>query len=172
MKDRYYVLFLCTANSACSLMGEALVNSMGGDRQRAFSAGSHPTGQVHPVAAQVLESAGLPTANLRSKSWEEFAHSNARKMDLIITVCDHAAGETCPTWPGHPVTVHWSIPDPAIATGTSEQIQNAFSTALKMLQQRISLLLALPLDTLDSVAAKSRIEQLGQTPDPSTHPLL
>lgn len=171
MKDRYYVLFLCTGNSARSLMGEALVNAMAGERLRAFSAGSHPTGQVHPMTVHVLESAGLPTTNLRSKSWEEFAHSNARKMDLIITVCDQAAGEACPTWPGHPVRVHWSIPDPARVDGTPEQIQEAFTATLKMLQQRISQLLALPLETLDSVAAKSCIEQLGQKPEPSTNPL-
>lgn len=112
----------------------------------------------------MLESAGLATANLRSKSWDEFAGAGAPEMDLIITVCDRAAGETCPTWPGHPVTAHWSIPDPAAATGTPEQIRRAFSVALQMLQQRISLLLALRPEAWDRLAMKTRVEQIDQTP--------
>lgn len=160
MKDRYNVLFVCTGNSARSLMAEALANSLGRERLRAYSAGSHPEGQVHPVAMQVLEGAGLSTSNLRSKSWDEFAGPDASEMDLIITVCDRAAGETCPSWPGHPVTAHWSIPDPVTATGTPEQIQKAFSIALQTLQQRISLLLALRPDVWDRLAIKTRLEQV------------
>jgi len=164
VKDRYNVLFVCTGNSARSLMAEALANALGRERLQAFSAGSHPEGQVHPLTLQVLESAGLATANLRSKSWDEFAGAGAPEMDLIITVCDRAAGETCPTWPGHPVTAHWSIPDPAAATGTPEQIRRAFSVALQMLQQRISLLLALRPEAWDRLAMKTRVEQIDQTP--------
>ena len=164
MKDRYNVLFICTGNSARSLMAETLANALGRKRLQAFSAGSHPEGQVHPVALQVLEAVGLTTANLRSKSWDEFAGAGALEMDLIITVCDRAAGETCPTWPGHPVTAHWSIPDPGAATGTPEQIYKAFSISLQMLQQRISLLLALRPEAWDRWATKTRLEQIGQTP--------
>lgn len=160
MKDRYNVLFICTGNSPRSLMAEAVANSLGRGQLRAFSAGSHPKGEVHPKARQVLENVGLPTAGLRSKSWDEFAGADAPEMDLIITVCDRAAGETCPTWPGHPLTGHWSVPDPATATGTPEQVQKAFSNALQLQQQRISLLLALRPEALDRLAMKTALGQM------------
>ena len=164
MKDCYNVLFVCTANSARSIMAEALANSLGRGRLKAFSAGSQPKGHVHPVALAVMSAAGLPTAGLRSKAWEEFAGAEAPEMDLILTVCDRAAGETCPVWPGHPVTAHWSVPDPASATGSPEQIHKAFSNALLVLQQRISLLLALRLEALDRLAVETKLHQLDESP--------
>lgn len=155
MKDRYNVLFVCTRNSARSLMAETLANRLGGERIRAFSAGNHPDGRVHPGAVRALTAAGLATSELRSKSWDEFTVSDAPVMDLIITVCDRAAGETCPHWPGHPVTAHWSVPDPAAAHGSQEQVQRAFSLALQMLQQRISLLLSLRPEAWDRLSIES-----------------
>lgn len=155
MKDRYNVLFVCTRNSARRLMAETLANRLGGERIRAFSAGNHPDGRVHPGAVRALTAAGLATSELRSKSWDEFTVSDAPVMDLIITVCDRAAGETCPHWPGHPVTAHWSVPDPAAAHGSQEQVQRAFSLALQMLQQRISLLLSLRPEAWDRLSIES-----------------
>ncbi|MBP6726228.1 MAG: arsenate reductase ArsC [Thauera sp.] len=163
MKDRYNVLFLCTGNSARSQMAEALANSMGRNRLRAFSAGSHPKGEVHPIALQVLKSADVSTERLRSKSWDEFAGPDAPEMDLIITVCDRAAGEQCPLWPGHPLTAHWSLSDPAHATGTPEQIHKAFANALHALQQRISLLLSLPMEGLDRLAIQTKLHQINES---------
>ena len=162
MKDHYNVLFLCTGNSARSQMAEALAKSLGRNRLRAFSAGSHPKGEVHPIALQVLKSAGISTEGLRSKSWDEFAGTDAPEMDLIITVCDRAAGEQCPVWPGHPLTAHWSLSDPAHATGTHEQVQKAFTNAMHALQQRISLLLSLPLEGLDRLAAQTRLHRINE----------
>lgn len=161
MKDRYNVLFVCTGNSARSQMAEALANSLGRDRVRAFSAGSHPAGRIHPMALQIMEGAGLDVTGLRSKSWSEFAQPDAPSMDLVITVCDRAAGESCPVWPGQPVTAHWTIPDPASVTGTPEQVRKAFSHALLVLQQRISLLLSLRMEALDRLAAETRLRQIG-----------
>lgn len=155
MKDRYNVLFVCTRNSARSLMAETLANRLGGERIRAFSAGNHPDGRVHPGAVRALTAAGLATSELRSKSWDEFTVSDAPVMDLIITVCDRAAGETCPNWPGHPVTAHWSIPDPAAVEGTPELSQKAFSMALQMLQHRIALLLSLRPEAWDRLSIES-----------------
>ena len=155
MKDRYNVLFVCTRNSARRLMAETLANRLGGERIRAFSAGNHPDGRVHPGAVRALTAAGLATSELRSKSWDEFTVSDAPVMDLIITVCDRAAGETCPNWPGHPVTAHWSIPDPAAVEGTPEQSQKAFSMALQMLQHRIALLLSLRPEAWDRLSIES-----------------
>lgn len=163
MKDRYNVLFLCTGNSARSQMAEALANSLGRNRFRAYSAGSHPKGEVHPLALQVMQAAGVPTDGLRSKSWDEFAGPDAPEMDLIITVCDRAAGEQCPAWPGHPMTAHWSVPDPASATGTPEQTHKAFTNAMHVLQQRISLLLALRMEGLDSLAAETKLRQISES---------
>lgn len=165
MKDRYNVLFVCTGNSARSQMAEALANSLGSGRVRAFSAGSHPAGRVHPMALQIMSDAGLDVTGLRSKSWSEFAQPGAPSMDLVITVCDRAAGESCPVWPGQPITAHWSIPDPAAVTGTSEQIHKAFSNALIVLQQRISLLLSLRMEALDRLAAETRLRQISDTPE-------
>lgn len=162
MKDRYNVLFICTGNSARSIMAEAIANRLGGGRLRAFSAGSHPEGNVHPGALHVLETAGLATSGLRSKSWQEFTPADAPVMDLVITVCDRAAGEPCPNWPGHPVTAHWSVPDPAAVHSRPEQVQRAFSLALQMLQQRISLLLSLRPEAWDRLSIESH-------PDPAVN---
>ncbi|WP_449284074.1 arsenate reductase ArsC [Luteimonas qiangzhengi] len=163
MKDKYNVLFVCTGNSARSVMAETLANRLGHGRLRAYSAGSHPEGHVHPLAIQVLEATGLPTDGLRSKSWDEFSAPGAPRMDLIITVCDRAAGEACPHWLGHPVTAHWSIPDPSAAAGTREHQLNAFGDALQMLQQRISLLLSLQPEAWDRLAIEA-LPDGGETP--------
>ena len=148
MARRYNLLFLCTGNSARSIMAEVLANQLGKDRSQAYSAGSHPRGTVHPLALQVLNEAGLPTDSLRSKPWDEFAAPGAPEMDLVITVCDRAAGEVCPVWPGHPVTAHWGIEDPAAIEGAPEHVRRAFTNTLHLLQHRISLLLALKLEAL------------------------
>ncbi|HEY0661939.1 MAG TPA: arsenate reductase ArsC [Lysobacter sp.] len=164
MKDRYNVLFVCTGNSARSQMAEALANSLGKGRVRAFSAGSHPAGRVQPMALQVMADAGLDVSVLRSKSWAEFAQPGAPEMDLVITVCDRAGGESCPVWPGQPITAHWSIPDPVGVTGTPEQVHKAFLNTLLLLQQRISLLLSLRMEGLDRLAAETRLRQISETP--------
>ncbi len=163
MADRYNLLFLCTGNSARSIMGEALANQLGKDRFQAFSAGSEPRGEIHPMTLQVLRQAGLPTHSLRSKPWDEFAMPGAPRMDLIITVCDKAAGESCPIWPGHPITAHWGVEDPATVTGTQEQVQKAFTNALHLLQHRIGLLLALKIEALDRLVLETRIREIGQS---------
>jgi arsenate reductase (thioredoxin) len=135
---------------------------LGQDRLRAFSAGSHPKGEVHPHALEVMQDAGFATDRLRSKSWNEFAGPDAPEMDLIITVCDRAAGEQCPVWPGHPMTAHWSVPDPASVVGTPEQVHKAFTNTLHVLQQRISLLLALRMEALDRLAAETKLRQISE----------
>jgi arsenate reductase len=163
MADRYNLLFLCTGHSARSIMGEALANQLGKDRFQAFSAGSQPRGEIHPMTLQVLRQAGLPTDALRSKPWDEFAMPGAPRMDLIITVCDKAAGESCPVWPGHPITAHWGVEDPATVTGTQEQVQKAFTNALHLLQHRIGLLLALKIEALDRLVLETRIREIGQS---------
>ena len=163
MANRYNLLFLCTGNSARSIMGEALANQLGKDRFQAFSAGSEPRGEIHPMTLQVLRQAGLPTDSLRSKPWDEFAMPGAPRMDLIITVCDKAAGESCPIWPGHPITAHWGVEDPATVTGTQEQVQKAFTNALHLLQHRIGLLLALKIEALDRLVLETRIREIGQS---------
>lgn len=166
MTDRSYnVLFLCTGNSARSIIAEALLNQMGKGRFRAFSAGSFPKGEVHPAALNVLETAGLPTAGLRSKSWDEFAAPGAPALDFIFTVCDNAANETCPIWPGHPMTAHWGIADPAAAEGSEAERQVAFLDTVRMLRNRISLFLALPIAAIDSLALHSRLSEIGRTDD-------
>lgn len=161
MKDQYNVLFVCTGNSARSIIAEALANQLGKGRLRAYSAGSQPKGEVNPQAIATLQSAGFATDGLRSKSWEEFSGADAPPMDLVITVCDRAANESCPVWPGHPTTAHWSVPDPAAATGTPEQIQAAYADAMMVLHQRISLLLSLKLEALDQLAASTRLQESG-----------
>ena len=164
MTDRVYnVLFLCTGNSARSILAEAAMNRAGAGRFRAFSAGSFPRGDVHPTALEVLREIGLPTAGLRSKSWDEFAGPGAPRMDFIFTVCDSAAGETCPIWPGHPMTAHWGIEDPSKVEG--ERQKQAFLTALTYLQARIALFLALPLESIDEMTLANRLRAIGRTRD-------
>lgn len=155
----YNVLFLCTGNSARSIMAEALLNKYGEGRFRAYSAGSFPKGHVHPMAVSVLDGLGFKTDGLRSKSWDEFSGSNAPMFDFIFTVCDNAAGETCPIWPGHPSTAHWGIEDPAAIEGGEQR--EAFLTALRYLRNRITLLLALPLESIDRMALDSELRQIG-----------
>lgn len=156
------VLFLCTGNSARSILAEAILNEKGRPNFKAYSAGSHPTGRVNPGAIKQLELAKLPVANLRSKSWDEFAKPEAPKMDFVFTVCDNAANEICPVWPGQPVTAHWGIPDPAVATGPPEKVARAFRDAYVTLDRRIGLFLSLPLASLDSLAIKKEVDRIGK----------
>lgn len=161
MPDRVYnVLFLCTGNSARSIMAESVLNHDGRGRFRAFSAGSDPKGKVHPMALDVLDGLGLPTENARSKSWDEFAVPGAPEIDFIFTVCDNAAGEVCPVWPGHPMTAHWGIDDPAAVEG--EKQRDAFLLALLYLRNRISLFTALPIEAIDHMALKSKLRAIGE----------
>ena len=162
MADHYAVLFLCTGNSARSIMAEAILNRKGKGRFTAYSAGSHPSGQPRPEALKQIEWAGLSTAGLRSKSWNEFAVPSAPKLDFVFTVCDNAAKEQCPYWPGQPMTAHWGIPDPAAVKGTPEEIARAFRDAFTVLDRRIGLFLSLPLSTLDELAIKHEIDQIGR----------
>jgi len=163
MSDRpYNVLFLCTGNTARSIMAEAILRKEGDGRFRAFSAGSRPKGTVNPFALKVLAEEGYPTDGLRSKSWEEFAGPDAPVMDFVFTVCDSAAGEACPVWPGHPATAHWGIEDPAAVEGTEIEKERAFVQAAKYLKNRISVFLALPMASLDQVALTQRLGDIGQ----------
>jgi arsenate reductase (thioredoxin) len=161
MQGCYNVLFLCTGNSARSIMAEAILNGKGKPVFTAYSAGSHPSGVVRPKALQLIKMAHLPTEALRSKSWEEFAKHGAPKMDFVFTVCDNAARETCPLWPGQPMTAHWGVPDPVAAKGTPEQIEHAFRDAYLLLERRISLFLSLPLASLDKLAMQKEIDRIG-----------
>ena len=162
MTDRVYnVLFLCTGNSARSILAEVLIEHWGGGRFKGFSAGSFPRGTVHPLAVELLLSLGLRTAGLRSKSWDEFARSGAPVMDFVFTVCDQAAGEVCPIWPGNPVTAHWGVPDPAAVDGSELARRNAFRGAFRMLEDRIKLFAALPLDKLDGMAIEHAVDKIG-----------
>ncbi|HXQ97872.1 MAG TPA: arsenate reductase ArsC [Candidatus Limnocylindrales bacterium] len=158
----YNVLFLCTGNSARSIMAEAILNQKGKPNFKAFSAGSHPSGIVRPEAIKQLELSRLPTEGLRSKSWEEFAKPGAPKMDFVFTVCDNAAKESCPIWPGQPMTAHWGVPDPAAASGTPAQIARAYREAYMILDRRISLFLALPFTKIGKLALQAGIERIGQ----------
>ena len=162
MNDHYSVLFLCTGNSARSIMAEAILNQKGGRNFKAYSAGSHPKGKIHPAALRQLEEARVPTEGLRSKGWEEFGKSGSLKLDFVFTVCDNAAQEVCPVWPGQPMTAHWGVPDPAAVSGTPEQITRAFREAFVLLERRISLFLNLPLKSLDSLAIKKEIDRIGR----------
>jgi arsenate reductase len=162
MTEHYNVLFLCTGNSARSIMAEAILNHKGKGHFTAYSAGSHPSGVVRPEALRQLEAAHLATAGLRSKSWDEFAGSDAAKMSFVFTVCDNAANEQCPYWPGQPMTAHWGVPDPAAVRGTPEEIDRAFRQAFSMLDRRISLFLALPLNTLDAMKIQQAIKDIGK----------
>jgi arsenate reductase len=164
MQRPYNILILCTGNSARSIMAEALFNTLGADRFRAYSAGSHPTGKVNPFAIEQVQALGYPTENLRSKSWDEFAQPGAPEMDFIVTVCDNAAGEVCPLWPGQPVTAHWGFPDPAAVEGSDEEKRAAFALALRQIRMRVQLFLSLPLETLDRMAIESRMRAIGKLP--------
>jgi arsenate reductase (thioredoxin) len=158
----YNVLFLCTGNSARSIFGEAILNYKGRPNFTAYSAGSHPSGFIHPQALRQLELARLSAAGLRSKSWDEFAKPDAPKMDFVFTVCDNAAREPCPVWPGQPMTAHWGVPDPAAEHGTPEQIERAFREAFNVLQRRIELFLCLPLSSLEKLAIQKHIDDIGK----------
>jgi arsenate reductase (thioredoxin) len=162
MDGRYNVLFLCTGNSARSIMAEAILSRKGRPTFAAFSAGSHPAGSVRPEALKQLALAHLPTDGVRSKSWDEFARPGAPHMQFVFTVCDNAAKEMCPIWPGQPMTAHWGVPDPAAVVGTPEEIEKAFREAFMVLDRRISLLLCLPLASLDKLAIKKEIDRIGQ----------
>ena len=158
----YNVLFLCTANSARSIMAEALLNHVGRGRFRGYSAGSYPGGKVNPLSLEILDQSGIATTGLRSKSWDEFAKPGAPEMDFIFTVCDNAAGEVCPIWPGKPVTAHWGVPDPAAVRGRDDQRRAAFRDAAAILRRRIDLLVNLPLSGLDGISLKSKLRQIGE----------
>jgi arsenate reductase len=159
----YNVLILCTGNSARSIMAEALINAMGQGRFRAWSAGSRPTGKVNPFAAEKAQSLNYPAENLRSKSWDEFATPAAPKMDFIITVCDNAAGEVCPVWPGQPVSAHWGFPDPAAVEGSDDDKRRAFDQVFRHMMNRVRLFVNLPLAMLDQTAIKHELANIGQT---------
>ncbi len=160
--DRIYnVLFLCTGNSARSILGEALMNHVGEGRFHAFSAGSTPKGQVHPLTLQTLRRAGIATEGLRSKPWDEFATPDAPQMDFVFTVCDNAAGEACPIWPGQPMTAHWGIEDPAAVTGPDFRQEAAFDDALKYLRNRIAAFMSLPLASIDRMSLTSKLQGIG-----------
>lgn len=162
MSAPYKVLFLCTGNSTRSIMAEAILSHKGKGKFVAYSAGSHPTGQPRPEALQLIESAGLPTAGLRSKSWDEFSGPDAAKLDFVFTVCDNAAKEQCPYWPGQPMTAHWGVADPATAKGTPEEIIRAFRDAFTVLDRRIGLFISLPLERLEDMAIKRELDQIGR----------
>jgi len=163
MAKHYNVLFLCTGNSARSIMAEAILNHRGKGAFTAYSAGSHPTGSPRPEALRQIESAGISTDGLRSKSWDEFSAPGAPQMDFVFTVCDSAAKETCPYWPGQPMTAHWGIPDPAAVTGSPEEIARAFHDAFVVLDRRIGLFLSLPLATLQGLGIQRGIEEIGRS---------
>jgi arsenate reductase (thioredoxin) len=163
MADRpFNVLFLCTGNSARSIMAEAILNKVGAGKFQAFSAGSQPKGQINPEAARLLQSLGYDMARFRSKSWNEFARPGAPALDFVFTVCDNAAGETCPFWPGQPMTAHWGIPDPAAAEGSPAEIALAFKDAYRMLSQRIGVFAALPIRSLDQLSLQAKLKEIGR----------
>jgi arsenate reductase (thioredoxin) len=158
----FNVLFLCTGNSARSIMAEAILNEVGAGKFRAFSAGSQPKGWVHPETLRLLQSLGYDTSRFRSKSWSEFADPGAPLLDFVFTVCDNAAGETCPVWPGQPMTAHWGVPDPAEARGTPAEIALAFKDAYRMLNQRIGIFTSLPLHSLDRLSLQQKLREIGR----------
>lgn len=162
MQRHYNVLFLCTGNSARSILAEAILNFKGRPTFSAYSAGSHPTGRVRPEALRELEIAHLPIDGLRSKNWDEFAKPGAPVLDFVLTVCDNAANEVCPVWPGQPISAHWGVPDPAAVRGTEAEVERAFREAFVTLDRRISLFLSLPLDSLDGLAVKKEVDKIGR----------
>lgn len=167
MDRTFNVLFLCTGNSARSILAEALLNHIGQGHFRAFSAGSHPTGRVNPHALALLHRMRIPCEDARSKSWDEFAAPGAPRLDFVITVCDNAAGEVCPIWPGHPMTAHWGVEDPAAATGTELEVMNAFRHAFNALEHRIRLFTALPIRSLERLSLQQHLERIGGSLPPA-----
>ena len=161
----YNVLFLCTGNSARSIMAESLIDHWGEGRFKGYSAGSFPKGTVHPFALDLLRSLKLPAEGMRSKSWDEFARDGAPVMDFVFTVCDQAAAEACPVWPGQPMSAHWGVPDPAAATGNEAERRLAFSDAFRMLNNRISIFTSLPISSLDSLSLQTQLDEIGQKTD-------
>jgi protein-tyrosine-phosphatase len=159
----YNVLFLCTGNSARSIMGEAILNSIGRGKFKAYSAGSHPTGKVNPYAIELLTRNNMPTDGVRSKNWDEFAQAGAPHLHFVFTVCDQAASEMCPVWPGQPMTAHWGVPDPAAVDGTDEDKRRAFVAAYTVLHRRISLFASLPLAKLESLALREKVREIGRS---------
>jgi arsenate reductase (thioredoxin) len=162
MPVHYNVLFLCTGNSARSIMAEGILNFRGRPQFTAYSAGSHPTGKVRPEALRQLQDAQIPATGFRSKSWDEFAVPDAPKLDFVFTVCDNAANEVCPVWPGRPITAHWGVPDPAAVTGPPEQIAKAFLDAFLLLDRRIGLFLSLPLSSIDNLSLKKQLHDIAR----------
>ena len=169
MQTHYNVLFLCTGNSARSIMAEGILNFKGRPNFTAYSAGSHPSEVVRPEALQQLEIARIPTAGLRSKSWDEFAQQGSPQLDFVLTVCDNAAREMCPVWPGQPITAHWGVPDPAAVRGSAADIERAFREAFFLLDRRISLFLALPLKSLEGLALQRELDNISQATAPVDH---
>ena len=169
-REPFNVLFLCTGNSARSIMAEAILNREGRGKFRAFSAGSQPKGRVHPYALDLLRKLNFDVSGFRSKSWSEFARPDAPKLDFVFTVCDNAAAETCPVWPGQPMTAHWGVPDPAAATGNEAEVRLAFADAFRMLNNRISLFVSLPLRSLDKLTLRKQLESIGKTKDAGETP--
>ena len=167
MIKTYNVLFLCTGNSARSILAEVLIDHWGQGKFKGYSAGSFPKGAVHPLSIQLLRGLGLPTAGLRSKNWDEFAAPGAPVMDFVFTVCDQAAGETCPIWPGHPMTAHWGLPDPAAVQGSSEQQMLAFRDAFRILEARIKAFTSLRLEALDRMSLKRNVDEIGHLRQPA-----
>jgi protein-tyrosine-phosphatase len=168
MNRAFNILFLCTGNSARSILAEAIMNRVGAGKFVAYSAGSMPKGEVHPKALELLARLDLPTAGLRSKSWDEFAVPGAPELDFVITVCDNAAGEVCPIWPGQPMTAHWGIPDPAAVEGSPVEVNFAFNDAYRVLNNRLSLFASLPFESLDRLSLKRRMDEIGartETPE-------
>lgn len=163
----YNVLFLCTGNSARSILAEAIMNRLGAGRFKGWSAGSFPKGEVHPLALALLEKSGHATAGLRSKSWDEFSAPGAPQMDFVFTVCDNAASEVCPVWPGHPMTAHWGLPDPAAVEGSETERQLAFAETYRMLGNRIGIFVSLPLRSLDELSLQARLAEIGRSAVPA-----
>jgi arsenate reductase (thioredoxin) len=169
-QEPYNVLFLCTGNSARSIMAEAILNRSGRGKFRAFSAGSQPKGQVHPYTLDLLKKLNYDVTRLRSKNWKEFSGPDAPKLDFVFTVCDNAAQETCPVWPGQPMTAHWGVPDPAVATGNEAEVRLAFADALRMLTNRINIFVSLPLRSLDQLTLQRQLNSIGKTKDKDDKP--
>jgi len=170
-KKVFTVLFICTGNSARSIMAEAVLNRAGQGRFQAFSAGSHPKGRVHPYAIDLLKRMNYDVSNIRSKSWTEFAGTGAPKLDFAFTLCDEAAAEICPVWPGQPMTAHWGLPDPATKIGTEAEMRFAFADALRMLSNRINIFVSLPMKSLDALTLQKQLDAIGKTKDASSDPV-